>query len=76
MTTIKTFETEQEATIWMYDEAVMEEECIDNYRFAFKNDAISMIAYLEAQSDGCCGFFDQEIMVAGRDATIGCNFGH
>ena len=73
---MKTFETEKDAATWLCDEAVMEEECIDNYRFAFKDDANSMIAYLEAQGDGCCGFFDQDIIVASRPATIGCNFGH
>lgn len=73
---MKTFETEQDAANWMYDEAVVDEECIDNYRFAFKDDHNTMIVYLQAQQDGCCGFFDEDIIVAGREASIGCNFGH
>lgn len=76
MTTIQTFETEKDAATWMYDEAIAGEECVDNYRFSFKYDTNTMTAYLEAQNDGCCGFFDADIIVAGREATIGCNFGH
>lgn len=71
-----TFETEQDAATWMYDHEVAEEDCIDNYRFAFKDDADGMSNYTQTQNDGCCGFFDADIIVAGREATIGCNFGH
>lgn len=73
---LKKFASEQEASDWMYDEAVVDEDCIDNYRFAFQDDNEAMNQYEDIRSGGCCGFFDEEIMVAGRLATIGCNFGH
>lgn len=70
------FNNEQEAQDWLYEEAVKGEECIDNYRFAFQDDNEAMIHYSQMRADGCCGFFDEEIMVNGCLATIGCNFGH
>lgn len=73
---LKTFYSEKEASDWMYNEAVVDEEYIDNYRFAFQDEHWSMSAYSKALSEGCCGYFDEEIMVNGRLATIGCNFGH
>lgn len=73
---MKEFDSEKEASEWMYDEALSGEECIDNYRFSFQDDSISMIKYVHAEDSGCCGFFDEDIMVAGRLAKIGCNFGH
>lgn len=73
---MKNFNSEKLASEWMYNEAVIDEEYIDNYRFAFKDQHWSMSAYDKACAEGCCGSFDEEIMVSGRLAIIGCNFGH
>lgn len=53
-----------------------DEQCRDNYRFAYQDDADAMAAYDKACDDGCCGSVDLEIAVAGRAAWIGCNYGH
>jgi hypothetical protein len=50
--------------------------CIDNYRFAYLDDEKGMKKYNEAKELGCCGFYDDEVIIAGRKATIGCNYGH
>lgn len=68
------FATEREARDWMY--ASVKDECIDNYRFAYDDDEGAVADYLDTQNDGCCGFFDAEVVVAGRKARIGCNYGH
>lgn len=70
------FNSEKEASEWMFNEAVVDEDCVDNYRFAYEDDSASVTVYEQIMSEGCCGFFDKLIMVAGRLATIGCNFGH
>jgi len=51
-------------------------ECVDNCRIARKNDSNEVNAYEEARSEGCCGFFDMEILVDGEVFLIGCNYGH
>lgn len=74
---IPSFATEAEAFEWMYEglhEA--EERCIDNDRFAYKDDEEAMFRYDEIADSGCCGSFDNDIIVAGRPAIIGCNYGH
>jgi hypothetical protein len=68
------FESEEEARCWMYEQ--VDDSCVDNYRFAFEDDAAAREQYCIAAENGCCGFFDEEITVAGRLATIGCNYGH
>ena len=50
--------------------------CIDNYRFAYVDDETAMFLYHEAQADGCCGGFDEKVLVNGKEAMIGCNYGH
>lgn len=75
--TMPEFENEQQAIAWMIARLEDEgEDCIDNERFAFEDDAEAMSRYAEQQAAGCCGSFDQRIMVSGRPATFGCNFGH
>lgn len=73
---LKTFYSEKEASNWLFNEVVVNQEYVDNYRFAFKDEHWSMSAYNKACNKGCCGSFDEEIMVNGRLAIIGCNFGH
>lgn len=69
------FDTQQQAAQWMYSH-LEDEHCVDNFRFAFKDDEKAVLKYNEAESEGCCGFFDQEVLVGGRLAIIGCNYGH
>ena len=68
------FKTKEDAFDWM--EVQVDDPCVDNYRFAYLDDENEMITYENLQATGCCGFFDVEIMVDGRLATIGCNYGH
>lgn len=71
---LPTFTSKQDAYEWM-DEQV-DDPYQDNYRFAFHDDECEMANYDHKQSTGCCGFFDSEIIVDGRKAWIGCNYGH
>ena len=68
------FLNEEEAKEYMYDQA--DDPCIDNYRFAYKDDLDAMQRYEDASQGGCCGFYDSQITVNGREAVIGCNYGH
>lgn len=52
------------------------ESCVDNFRFAFNDDAAAVAAYEAARDNGCCGSTDRTIVIAGRLASIGCNYGH
>ena len=74
---MKQFNSKEEAINDMY--RCLEapgEDCIDNTRFAYLDNPEEMEDYENSQEEGCCGFFDMEILVAGRKATIGCNYGH
>lgn len=71
---IMKFDTEQEAFDWMYE--TVDDGCIDNTRLAYKDDDKAVALYEEAVEEGCCGSFDTEVIIAGRPAMIGCNFGH
>jgi hypothetical protein len=74
---ISTFATEDEAYEWMAEGFERDDErCVDNHRFAYKDDDEGMAKYREAEEQGCCGFYDCDIIVGGRPATIGCNYGH
>jgi hypothetical protein len=68
------FLTQSDAVDWMEDK--VDDPYTDNQRFAYDNDAEAMKDYRRQQSRGCCGFFDEEVIVAGRLAHIGCNYGH
>lgn len=68
------FGSVEEAYEWMVN--LIDDGCIDNYRFAFQNDKEGMDKYERQYNDGCCGSFDEEVKVNGRLATIGCNYGH
>jgi hypothetical protein len=69
------FGSKLEAIAWMYEQ-VGEDECVDGERFAYEDDEKAMARYEDVKSDGCCGFFDRDISIAGRNAVIGCNYGH
>jgi len=69
------FQTEADAWDWLAVQVEME-DCVDNHRFAFEDDDAAMVTYNQAAWDGCCGSCDYDIIVAGRLACIGCNYGH
>ncbi len=68
------FASKEEAIEWM--EREIDDPCMDNYRFAFKDDEGAMNEYELRAIDGCCGSADYDVLVDGRLATIGCNYGH
>ena len=75
--TTPNYSSEAEAADAIYNQLQEEdEECIDNYRFAFCDDAGAMAEYELAQESGCCGSADFEVTINGRKANIGYNFGH
>lgn len=71
---IPEFATEADAREWM--EGEVGDPYIDNYRIAYEDDPKSKISYELAVHKGCCGFFDRDVVIGGRKATIGCNYGH
>lgn len=68
------FESPTDAMEWAAEQ--VNDPCVDNMRFAFVDDARQMETYDAAKRNGCCGFFDEDVIVAGRPAMVGCNFGH
>lgn len=72
---IPEFYSKVDASIWM-ELMMVDESCVDNERFAYVEDSIAMAQYDKQQDDGCCGSFDAVIMVDGKEAMIGCNYGH
>lgn len=74
MNNTPTFKSKDEAFVWLDDH--IDDPCIDNYRFAFKDDGVAMGRYEDQKADGCCGSADYDVIVDGREATIGCNYGH
>jgi hypothetical protein len=69
-----TFATEEDARDWMYGE--VDDPFVDNDRFYYEGDTEGTAEYERQIEDGCCGFFDRKISIAGRLAWIGCNYGH
>lgn len=70
------FDSEQEAFDWMQLELLAGEEFMDSFRLGYLDDPASMAAYEKIRFGGCCGSHDGEIRVGGREAMVGCNFGH
>jgi hypothetical protein len=68
------FATKEEAFEWMVEK--VDDPYIDNYRFAFVDDMEQAAEYEEKADSGCCGSADYDIMVGGRRALVGCNYGH
>jgi hypothetical protein len=68
------FTDESDAWDWMYEE--VDDPCIDNTRLAVIGDKDQEAAYEAQERDGCCGFFDRKVNIAGRLHWIGCNYGH
>jgi len=68
------FQDKDTAIDWMEDQ--VDDPYTDNIRFAFLDDEIAMREYQDAYDRGCCGYFDKVVDVAGRQAKVGCNYGH
>jgi hypothetical protein len=73
---MKSFDTEQQARDWMVKEVDDQYGGITNYRFAFISDVEACFNYDVEKSNGCCGTFDKVVIVNGKEAHIGCNYGH
>lgn len=68
------FSSKKDAFDWM--EEAVSDPCVDNHRFAFVDDAEATEKFNEQCEDGCCGSFNEKILVNGKEALIGCNYGH
>jgi hypothetical protein len=77
---VKAFSSFEDAQQWMLEQVQINDASddpnVDNVRFAFLDDEKALEIYKQSLNEGCCGFFDQEIIVNGRKAKIGCNYGH
>lgn len=71
---IPTFSNQEDAMDWMEEQ--VDDHCIDNHRFTFNDDQTGVEIYEVLRGAGCCGSFDTNIIIDGREATIGCNYGH
>jgi hypothetical protein len=74
MNDIKEFATVEDAFEWMYE--AVDDGCIDNERFAYSDDEDAVNRFIELTDQGCCGCFDSLVTILGREAHIGCNYGH
>ncbi len=53
------------------------DDCGDNYRFAFlQGNGKELESYAVAFENGCCGSYDRLVVVGGKKAILGCNYGH
>jgi hypothetical protein len=71
---LESFATEEEAMAAMSDR--VDDPFEDNHRFAFCDDAAAVAEFDRLESEGCCGSYFSFVLVAGRRAVIGCNYGH
>lgn len=71
----QSFNTYAEFEEWI-TEQMADDDCVDNYRFAFDDDAEACASYEDCRNNGCCGFFDRDIIIAGRNGSVGYNYGH
>lgn len=74
---MQAFATVEQARSWFFAKIKEEDlDFADNFRFAFSDNAAEADEYESARNDGCCGFVDMEVQVAGRVYWMGCNYGH
>ena len=73
---METVNTEAEAWKWVYEK--VDDPFVDNYRLEYLdvNPRAAWAAYDAIRDSGCCGSFDAKVIIGGREAMIGCNFGH
>lgn len=48
----------------------------DNFRVARSEDSWEKAAFEYVRSHGCCGSYEEEVVIRGVKFIIGCNFGH
>ena len=51
-------------------------EYMDNYRAARISDPEEMKAYHKAYEHGCCGSYDETVLIQGEQFKLGFNYGH
>jgi len=51
-------------------------DCVDNLRWARKDNAPDRRRYRKAKARGCCGFHDDQITIDGKVYFYGFNYGH
>lgn len=61
---------------WNWLEREVDDPYTDNHRFCYLYDPDDVEMYERQMAAGCCGFFDEYITINGREARIGCNYGH
>lgn len=54
----------------------LEHEYPDNFRVARSEDSFEKVVYENARRSGCCGSFEEEVLIRGVKFMIGCNYGH
>ena len=69
------FDNEKEARAW-FDDVMLNLEYADNFRFAYMDDPAEMAEFERRAHEGCCGIEELEVMIGGRRAIFGCNYGH
>ena len=57
-------------------EEYVNDNCCDNFRFAYLDDPYALELYNDAKDNGCCGSIDVTMIVGGHEALVGCNYGH
>lgn len=72
--TLRQFDSLEKAFEWL--EIHVDDPCIDNYRSARVNNSDEMLAFEEQAAHGCCGSCEVNVIVAGEEYVIGCNYGH
>lgn len=68
------FSTIKEAYKWM--EIQVDDPCIDNYRCCFLDSSEQVSEFQTLAEQGCCGSFEKDVIIGGKPARIGCNYGH
>jgi hypothetical protein len=59
-----------------FDVAFESHECVDNARFALRSDYDSVAEYNLDRDAGCCGSYDEEMVVGTQTWLFGFNYGH
>ena len=68
------FDTFGDAFEWLHKK--VDDPCIDNDRMYFLGDAVAEKVFLDQSENGCCGALEVDVIIAGKKARIGCNYGH
>lgn len=69
------FDTTEDAWDWVHQE-IDHDPCVDNHRIAQVDNLLDVANYEQQRRQGCCGFFDTEVIIRNELYKIGCNYGH